>query len=285
MSISTIKEVYLISDGTGETAEKMVRAALHQFIGYLVHVQIFPNIDTSEKLKEIFLLAAQNDVLVISTLVQPDTRSVAHELAQLNRMRHLELLAPLLSQMSLYLRAQPVGVPNQMHKIDDEYFRRIEAVEFTVKGDDGKDPRMLKRADIILLGVSRTSKTPLSVFLAHKGYRVCNIPIVLDKGLPSVIDEVDPNRVFCLTIAPETLLGIRLERLKTMGVDSKSTYGDLDYIFAELDWASSLFRNHGLGEWPVINVTGRAVEETAALILNILNDRGLAHSVGDSSQL
>ena len=278
-----VKPIFIISDGTGETAEKMVRAVLRQFSGYLVHVQVFPNIINVELAQEVFVEATKKDALVVSTLVHPETRTIVQNLAQENRVRHLELLSPLLTQMSHYLRATPTGVPNQMHIIDDDYIRRINAIEFTVKGDDGKEPRMLQMADIVLLGVSRTSKTPLSVYLAHKGYRVCNIPIVLDKDLPEHIYDIDQRRIFALTIEAQALRKIRTKRLKTMGVDSKSVYGDMDHILAELDWAHSMFESND--EWPLIDITERAVEETAAIIINIMNDRGLSNEIGDYSQL
>ena len=277
-----VKPIFIISDGTGETAEKMVRAVLRQFSGYLVHVHVFPNIINVELAQEVFVEATKKDALVVSTLVHPETRTIVQNLAQENRVRHLELLSPLLTQMSHYLRATPTGVPNQMHIIDDDYIRRINAIEFTVKGDDGKEPRMLEVADIVLLGVSRTSKTPLSVYLAHKGYRVCNIPIVLDKDLPDHVYDIDQRRIFALTIEAQALRKIRTKRLKTMGVDSKNAYGDMDHILAELDWAHSMFERN---EWPLIDITERAVEETAAIIINIMNDRGLSNETGDYSQL
>jgi len=278
-----VKPIFIISDGTGETAEKMVRAVLRQFSGYLVHVQIYPNIINAELAQDVFVEAKENDALVVSTLVHPETRTIVQSLAQENRVRHVELLSPLLTQMSHFLRATPTGVPNQMHIIDDDYIRRINAIEFTVKGDDGKEPRMLHLADIVLLGVSRTSKTPLSVYLAHKGYRVCNIPIVLEKELPDNIFDINQNRIFALTIEAQALSKIRTKRLKTMGVGSKSSYGDMGHILAELDWANSIFESND--EWPLIDITERAVEETAAIIINIMNDRGLSNETGDYSQL
>ena len=170
-----------------------------------------------------------------------------------------------------------------MHQADEWYFRRVEAVEFTVKADDGKEPRLLRQADIILLGVSRTSKTPLSVFLAHKGYKVSNVPIVLDRPLPDEVHKIDQNRVFALTIDPESLQVIRHGRLATMQMPGRSNYSDMDHILAELEWAEDLYRRNP--SWPVINVTRKAVEETAATILKIMADRGLGSDGRESGQL
>ena len=144
-----IKQIYVLSDGTGETADKLLRAALHQFKGYLVHIIPYPHIRTEAQLQPIIDNAIRNDALVISTLVSAPIRAKMEELAQQKRIRYTDLIGSLLGQIGLYLRAQPQGVPNQMHQINDEYFRRIEAVEFTVRGDDGKNPRLLNEADII----------------------------------------------------------------------------------------------------------------------------------------
>ena len=141
----------------------------------------------------------------------------------------------------------------------------------------------MKQADILLLGVSRTSKTPLSVFLAHKGYKVSNVPIVLDKPLPDIVHEVDQNRVYALTIDPESLRHIRYQRMETMRMPGRTNYSDMDYILAELEWAEDQFRkNPG---WPVIDVTRKAVEETAAIILKIMGDRGLTYDSRETGQL
>jgi regulator of PEP synthase PpsR (kinase-PPPase family) len=280
---TTSKSIYLLSDGTGETAERVLRSGLKQFSGYSAQVRKFPHITTLDQLQQVILETKHHDALLLFTLVDPNLRTEAKALAETHRIRHIDLLGNVLGQLSLYFRASPIGVPNQMNLINDEYFKRIEAVEFTVRGDDGKNPRLLEQADIILVGVSRTSKTPLSVFLAHKGYKVCNIPIVLDRQLPDAIQSIDQNCVFALTIDPDILQQIRKQRLKTMRVSSKSNYSDMEHILDELDWADNLYR--GNPTWPVIDVTQRAVEETAAIILKVLSDRGLAHTHNEIGQL
>ena len=277
------KQLFIVSDGTGETAEKVLLAGLKQFTGHSAQIRKFPNVNTRDQLQQIVQLANKEDALILFTLVETSLRQQAKELAELHRIRNIDLLENLLAQMSIYFRSQPQGVPNQMHKVNDEYFQRIEAVEFTVRGDDGKNPPLLHKADIILVGVSRTSKTPLSVFLAHKGYKVCNVPIVLNKPLPSILAEVDQRCVFALTIDPDSLQKIRKQRLRTMNVQDQNAYGNIEHIWSELDWADSLFRVNPM--WPVIDVTQRAVEETAAIILKILADRGLTKVHNDIGQL
>ncbi len=277
------RPIYVVSDGTGDTAEKVVRAALHQFNGYLVHMQVFPNVTEREQLERLIRQAAKDRALVATTLVRPDMRNAALELAQQHRVRTVELLGHLLTQMTLFLDSTPEGVPGRMHQADERYFERVEAVEFTVKADDGKEPRLMKQADILLLGVSRTSKTPLSVFLAHKGYKVSNVPIVLDRPLPDIIHDVDQNRIFALTIDPESLRHIRYQRMETMRMPGRTNYSDMDYILAELEWAEDQFRRQP--SWPVIDVTRKAVEETAAIILKIMGERGLTNDTRESGQL
>lgn len=281
--VSMPKPIFVISDGTGDTAEKVVRAALHQFAGYLVHLQVFPNVTDREQLERLIKLASREKAMVVTTLVRPDMRAATLELAREHRIRTLDVIGSLLGSLANFLSAQPEGVPGRMHRADEDYFRRVEAVEFTVKADDGKEPRLLQQADIVLVGVSRTSKTPLSVFLAHKGFKVGNIPIVLDRPLPPQVNLLDDDRIFGLTIDPESLVDIRQQRLETMRLPNHSTYGDLDYILAELEWAEGLMREHPT--WPVIDVTRKAVEETAATILRIMNERGLEKAVGEVGQL
>lgn len=277
------KPILVLSDGTGETGEKMVRAALQQFKGHLVHVRTYAHITRPDQLRSWFRVAARQGACVVTTLVAREMREQAAELSVEHGVVHLDLIEDLLSTLSSYLSMQPVGVPGLLHQADETYFRRIEAVEFTVKADDGKEPRMLHQADVILVGVSRTSKTPLSTYLAHKGFKVGNVPIVLDHPPPPQLANVDPRRVFALTIDPDALRGIRRARLAAMGLSTAVNYDDMDYILAELEYADRLFRQHR--EWPVVDVTGKAVEETAATILGILNDRGLVGPAGDASQL
>jgi hypothetical protein len=274
--------ILIISDGTGETAERVIRAGLQQFRSHLVYIRTFRGVERDDQLVAVFRVAARQGAFVVSTLVSDSARARALVLAAEHEVQYVDLIGPLLGEFRVFLEAEPVQVPGLLHQTDDSYFRRIEAVEFTVKADDGKEPRMLRQADIILVGVSRTSKTPLSTYLAHKGFKVGNVPIVLDRSLPTPLYEVDPQRVFALTIDPEALQSIRRSRLRAMGM-ARMNYDDMDYILAELEFAEQLYRSHR--DWPVIDVTNKAVEETAAVILGILDDRGLTRPTGDPSQL
>ena len=218
----------------------------------------------------------------MSTLVHAEARAYAEQQARELNIHYADLFGDLLTALQGFLNADPAEVAGLTHQTDARYFRRIEAVEFTVKADDGKEPRMLNNADIVLIGVSRTSKTPLSTYLAHKGYKVGNVPIVLDHALPEQLFQVDAHRIFALTIDPSALQHIRRSRLRAMRMQ-RLNYDNLDYILAELEYAEHLFRGHPT--WPVIDVTNKAVEETAGTLLRIMGERGLGRDLGEVGQL
>ena len=171
-------------------------------------------------------------------------------------------------------------MPSSMLPLSEEYFRRIEAVEFTVKSDDGKEPRNFKKADIILVGVSRTSKTPLSTLLAQRGLKIANLPIVLGVQPPPELDEASQDRIVGLTIELDQLVEIRKARLKQLGMSVDANYGLKDQVKEELEYAQTIFRAHP--RWPVIDVTGRAIEETAVIILESLKEREEALKIAKS---
>ncbi|MED5369915.1 MAG: pyruvate, water dikinase regulatory protein [Myxococcota bacterium] len=281
--MSKRRPLFIISDGTGDTAEKVVRACLLQFADAQVQPQTFPHISSPEQLERVFELARDHEAFVVTTLVKAQHRAHAQRLARRFKLRWVDVVGNMLGSLSDYLRMPPKETAGLMHQADASYFRRIAAVEFTVKADDGKEPRMLLQADIVLVGISRTSKTPLSVFLAHKGYRVGNVPLVLDRDPPETLWEVDPLRVFALTIDPSNLEQIRHRRLEQMRLQDRINYGDMDYILAELDYAHDLYSRNR--EWPVIDVTNKAVEETAGTIMSILGERGLQRTSGEAGQL
>lgn len=266
------RPLFIVSDGTGDTADRVTRAALRQFEGFRVAVHVFSNVTDGEHLDRILKQAALTGACVVTSLVAPDQRTRANELARAYRIVQVDVIGGVISALSGWLGEAPVNQPGLLHRTDEEYFRRIEAVEFTVKVDDGKEPRMLEKADIVLVGVSRTSKTPLSVFLAYKGYKVANVPIVLNRDPPVQLFSIDPHKVFALTIDPEALQNIRKQRLQTMRMQSDTNYGQMDYILAELEYAEELFKRNR--QWAHINVTNKALEETAAAILSLYTERG-----------
>jgi regulator of PEP synthase PpsR (kinase-PPPase family) len=267
------RPLFIVSDGTGDTADRVTRAALRQFEGFRVAVHVFSNVTDTEHLDRILKQAALTGACVVTSLVAPDQRARANELSRAYRVVQIDVIGGVINALSGWLGEEPVNQPGLMHRTDADYFRRIEAVEFTVKVDDGKEPRMLEKADIVLVGVSRTSKTPLSVFFAYKGYKVANVPIVLNRDPPVQLFSIDPRKVFALTIDPEALQNIRKQRLQTMRMQSDTNYGQMEYILAELEYAEDLFKRNR--QWSHVNVTNKALEETAASILSLYTERGV----------
>uniref|UniRef100_A0A803NZ25 Uncharacterized protein n=1 Tax=Cannabis sativa TaxID=3483 RepID=A0A803NZ25_CANSA len=281
---SSSKSIYMISDGTGWTAEHSVGAALGQFEhclvdrGCPVQTHLFSGIDDVEPLMEIVKQAAKEGAMVVYTLADPSMAEAAKQACKLWGLPSTDILGPITEAIASHLRVSPSGLPRgapgRNIPLSDEYFRRIEAIEFTIKQDDGALPQNLHKADIILAGVSRTGKTPLSIYLAQKGYKVANVPIVMGVDLPKTLFQVDPEKVFGLTINPLVLQTIRRARAKTLGFTTEVgniNYSEMSYVRRELEFAGRIFSQNPV--WPVIEVTGKAIEETAAVVLRLYQDR------------
>lgn len=277
------KSIYMVSDGTGWTVEHSVTAALGQFTHCLVDrvcpvsTHLFSGIDDVERLREIVKQAAKEGAMLVYTLADPFMAESAKQACKYWGIQSNDILGPLTEAVASHLGVSPSGLPRGVFgsnlPLSDDYFRRIEAIEFTIKQDDGALPQNLIKADIILAGVSRTGKTPLSIYLAQKGYKVANVPMVLGIELPKTLFEADPEKVFGLTINPIVLQTIRRARAKSLGFseDMRSTYSEMDFVRKELDFAGKIFAQNPT--WPVIEVTGKAIEETAAVILRLYHDR------------
>ena len=265
------RSIDVLSDSTGETAEKVVRAALLQFPESGAQVRLHTRVRTKETARPVLERAAREGSLVVFTVVSPELREYLHATSQELHVEALDLIGSLIGKLGTYLERQPINTPSSLLPLSDDYFRRIEAVEFTVKSDDGKEPRNFKKADIVLVGVSRTSKTPLSTILAQRGLKVANLPLVLGVETPPELEETNQERIVGLMIDLDTLVEIRKARLKQLGMPVDTSYGLRDQVQEELNYAHRIYRAHP--EWPIIDVTGRAIEETAVIILDALRDR------------
>lgn len=263
--------IFVVSDSTGETAERVVRAALLQFPDQRVRVRLFTRVRDQEAVHEVLKKAAEAGAMVVFTLVSPDLREFFHQTAAQEHIETVDVIGALIHKVANYVEATPLNRPTATMPLSEEYFRRVEAIEFAVKSDDGKEPRNLRKADLVLTGVSRTSKTPLSTYLAGRGLRVANVPLVLGVPPPPEIDEVPSEKVVGLTIRLEQLLEIRKERLVQLGMPPDANYGLREHVGAELEYAEEIFRAHP--GWMVIDVSGRAIEETATIILEMIKDR------------
>nr|WP_295969436.1 pyruvate, water dikinase regulatory protein [uncultured Bacillus sp.] len=258
--------IYVVSDSVGETAELVTKAAISQFIGDIVKVKRFPFVEDISNVDEVIFLAKQDKGMIVYTLVKPEIRKYMKETSVREGIMAYDILGPLMGQIEQICGEKPMYTPGIMHKLDEEYFNKVEAIEFAVKYDDGRDPRGIMKADLILIGVSRTSKTPLSQYLAHKRLKVANVPIVPEVDLPEELYSISPKKCFGLTISPEKLNDIRRERLRTLGLSDSATYAKMERIKEELDYFEEIIQKIGC---PVIDVTNKAVEETANLIYDI----------------
>jgi regulator of PEP synthase PpsR (kinase-PPPase family) len=265
------KVIYVVSDSTGETAERVTRAALLQFPDHTVRLRLERRVRDRRALTAILEVAATQEAMVVFTLVRPELRDHFNEQATRLGVRHVDVIGALINHVGHYLEAAPVNIPTAEMPLSEEYFRRVEAIEFAVKSDDGKEPRNLHKSDLVLAGVSRTSKTPLSTYLAGRGLKVANVPLVLGVDPPSELYELPGYRVVGLTVDVEQLMEIRRLRLQQLGMPPDANYGLRDHIKAELEYSHTIFRDHP--EWMVVDVTNSAIEETATIILEAFKER------------
>jgi regulator of PEP synthase PpsR (kinase-PPPase family) len=266
--------IYIISDGTGETAATMIRAALVQYADKEVSLIRCKNIRTEAQVEPVIEECFERKGFIVFTVVSEQLRKKILDLAAGKGIPSIDLLGPLLVGLDSFFGVATADHHPQaglLRAVDERYFKRIEAIEYTVKHDDGKTFSELDKADIILVGISRTSKTPLSIFLSHKGWKVANIPIVLGTPLPKELFEVDQRKIVGLIIDIDSLQRIRKNRLERFGQDTGGEYASLSNIMKEIEYAHELFRQNK--KWPVFNVTERALEETATEITRIVAAR------------
>jgi len=274
MPKSRVPVIYAISDSLGETAEMVARAAASQFDGDRIEIYPVAYVNTLSQLKEVIEEASRQNAVLAYTLVVPEMRQRLIEMASEYNVNIVDVLGPMIEALASHSDRPPKLQPGLLWQVDEQYFRRVEAIEFAVKYDDGKDPRGLPLADIVLVGVSRTSKTPLSMYLANKRLKVANVPLVPEVPLPRELMEVPSHKIIGLIIRPQQLNAIRTERLKTLGLAPNASYASLERIYAELEYAETTMKRLGC---KVIDVTNKAVEETASHILDTIHHKGDRH--------
>lgn len=265
-SMNQTPTVYVVSDSVGETAEFVVRAAASQFDSQQLFIQKFPYIEDEKTIDEVILSAKESGAIVAFTLVIPHLKDYLLHLAQTHQVPVVDIMGNMMQTLSLLFGQKPKNQPGLVRKLDEDYFRKVEAIEFAVKYDDGRDSRGLLRADIVLVGVSRTSKTPLSMYLANKRLKVANVPLVPEVEPPEELFQVPANKCVGLTIDAQELIIIRRERLRALGLPDQANYANMERIGEELQYAENIMKRIGC---PVINVSHKAVEETANIIFNI----------------
>lgn len=268
-------KLIIISDGTGETASLMTKAAALQFTDREVSFTRYKNIRTKLQIEAIFQDAALKHDLVVYTIVSPELRAYIVELSDKLNVPSIDLLGPLLNSLASYFEAKPIEKPGAFHEVNEHYFKRIAAMEYTIAHDDGKNLNFLDEADIIILGISRTSKTPLSMYLSLQGWKVCNIPIVNGIPIPQELFAVDQTKIIGLTIQAEVLHSIRKARLERLGKDPYASttekYASLEHVVADIEYANAVFKQNK--RWPIFDVSGKALEETATEVSKLINNR------------
>lgn|SRR5690625_925825 len=257
--------IYIISDSVGETAESVIKAGLSQFTVEEYQIRRVRYVDNKNTIKNTLNKAAEGRALIGFTLVDPELRNYLNIQSKNMNIEAIDIMGPVLEVLERELKERPLFKPGLVHKLDEDYFKRVEAIEFAVKYDDGQDPRGIMQADIVLIGVSRTSKTPLSQYLALKGLKVANIPIVPEIDPPVELFKIDPSKCIGLSITPKKLNEIRKERLKALGLEDQAIYANMQRINEELEYYQDIVKQIGC---EVVDVSSKAVEETANIILH-----------------
>lgn len=263
--------LFLVSDATGETAVRITEAALSQFENREVVIVRRPHVRSEDHLRDVVREAEAVHGTILHTMVSAPNRNRMSELTRMQKVPAIDLMGPLLAHLETFFGSRPKAEPGLLHRMGEDYLRRIEAVQFTVNHDDGQNVQTLDQSDIVLIGASRTGKTPLSMYMAQYGWKVANVPIILGLPPPKELFAIDPSRVVGLVIAPEKLMTIRAARVQKFH-QPDLRYAQAETIAEELDYCRNLFSSNRL--WRVLDVTSRAVEEIAADIMSSLTRPG-----------
>jgi len=259
--------VFVVSDSMGETAHLVAKAVLSQFPEGNVGLRRFSHIETPDAAREVMKAARDQPTMIVFTVIVPEVREVIREKAGVHGIPLVDIMGPALEGLEQITGEPALLEPGLIHKLDEQYFQRVEAVEFAVNHDDGKNPRGYRNADVVLLGVSRSSKTPVSMYLANRAIKVANLPLVPEVATPPELHRIPANKIIGLSISPAKLAGIRKVRIRAMGLAGQSDYSDIHRIQDELVYAQRLYKELGC---EVLDVTDRAVEETSALVLELI---------------
>lgn len=268
--IGSYFHVHLVSDSTGETLNALAKAAAARFEGILPIEHIYVLIRSEKQLERALTEIESFPGIVLHTMVDMELRTMLEARCRELDMPAIGVLDPLVVAFSRHLGASVSKRVGAQHNLDNEYFERIEALNYAIAHDDGAAADRVKNADVVLVGVSRTSKTPTSIYLAHRGIKAANIPLVPGHDLPEELDDMNIPLIVGLIASPERLISIRKNRLLTLNDDRPSSYTDTEAVRQEIIAARRLFERKG---WPVIDVTRRSIEETSATIISLLNEK------------
>ncbi len=269
----SVLQIFILSDGTGGTADRAVQAALTQFGLDKAEIRLAANVRTEQQIRSVVDEARECNGIVVHTIVTGKLRTVLGEYCRLQGVVALDLLGPLLAELARRFVDSPSEKPGLFRELNKEYFQRIEAMEFAFRHDDGQRTKDLDMAEIVLVGVSRTFKTPLSIYLAFKGWLVANIPIILDIPPPAALSEVEPARVVALTTESSHLAYLRRAR-QDLFRGATGRYAEASHVQHELDYAQGIFDRHP--GWSVIRVTNKPIEEIASEVLESIKQSAAA---------
>ena len=264
--------LHLVSDSTGETLITVARAVVAQYEGVAAIEHVYPLVRSNTQLERVISEIETAPGIVLYTLVEHDLASRLEEVCRNTGSPHLSVLEPVHSLLSSYLGTHSTARPGAQHMLNAEYFKRIDAMNFTLLHDDGHLPHDLDEADVILVGVSRTSKTPTGIYLANRGLKTTNIPLVPGVPPPQVLETAQRALIVGLVATPERIVQIRQNRLLSLNADDDTSYVDREAVAEEIAVSRRLFARNG---WPVIDVTRRSIEETAAAIIDLYRDHRL----------
>lgn len=276
--LATYFHVHLVSDSTGETLNAMARAVCARFNDVLPIEHIYALVRSHSRLERALEEIANAPGIVLHTIIDADLRAALEQGCATLDQPCIAALDPLGMALSRYLGAPLTTRVGAQYALDTDYFNRMEALSYALGHDDGQGSRDLARADVVLVGVSRTSKTPTCIYLAHRGVKAANVPLVPGAALPETLETLEGVPVVGLTVSPDRLMEIRRARLRSLNESRESAYVDIDLVRAEIVAARRLFDRRG---WPVIDVTRRSVEETAAAVIDLLSGgRGQVEVLG-----
>ncbi len=259
-------QIYAISDSTGRTVEQAAGVVLAQFPNIESEVHLFTEVNSFEEIDRIIEMAHNNSGLIIHSFIKHELGNYIWNEGRLHNLEVISLLRPVLNRFANFFHSTPEEKPGLFSRLNRDYFRRIETAEVAIKHDDGARIEGLIDAEIVLLGVSRTFKTPLSVYMASRGWLVANIPIVLDMKIPQIVYELPPEKIFCLTTTPVVLS--RLRNVRNEYLQGGATkYASYDYVQKEISYANMLF--NAQPKWTKVKVTAKPIEEIANNIINI----------------
>lgn len=263
-------KIYLVSDSVGETAQKIISAVSAQYPDIdMRDIQRFPFITDEEVLQPILKDALHDKAIVVTTLVNKELVALVRDFAARTGLQFVDYMSPLSEIIESTFGIAPLQEPGALHKLNEQYFNRVAAIEFAVRYDDGKDPKGFLEADYVLLGVSRTSKTPLSMYMANRNHKVANLPLIPEVPLPKELDMIDPKKIIGLTTSMESLRDIRKSRLHSLGLKEDSAYTNCDRIKDELAYANQVFDKYNS---VMINVEKKSIEETSSIIENLTEE-------------